>query len=77
MIVSAFAVGDKINGNEILSIWGEVTPVYILKCGRCGKEFTKTHNKLKFFPPKSCGCLIRAAHERRMKMCFPRQKRLE
>ena len=77
MIVSGYTVGDMVNGNKIIAIWGDVTPVYVLRCGRCNREFTKTQNKMQFYPPKSCGCQIRATHERQMKSCFPRQKRFE
>lgn len=70
MIISGLVVGDCVNGNEILAIWGKVTTIYILRCGHCGKEFSKTANKMQFYPPKSCGCQRRAAHERDMKLCF-------
>lgn len=60
-------VGDVINGNKITAIWGTV---YIFDCGKCGNEFTRTKNKVQFYPPKSCGCAIRKQHERMMAMAF-------
>ncbi len=69
------SVGDKVNGNEIIAVGGEVTPLYVLQCCHCGKEFTKTANKLKYWPPKSCGCRVKAEHENRMRRCFPHRQR--
>ncbi len=63
-------VGDICNGCPIIARDGDV---FTLRCGRCEREFTKTRNKMEYETPKSCGCAVRAAFEKRMKMCFPRR----
>ncbi len=64
---AVYTIGDNIRGNTIKDV---IDHIVYFTCGRCGNPFERTKARLRYYQPSSCGCCIKAIHDRIMGRCF-------
>ena len=68
----SFQAGQIINGNTVKEV---IEHIVYFQCGRCGNPFEHGKARLRFRLPVSCGCEIKARHDRIMAGCFQEHRR--